>query len=874
MSNLRATLRLQIHNEFTLYDACEHIDYYHSLGISHLYLSPLFESRHGSNHGYDTIDYNRISQERGGEPGLLALSHAAHTRNMGLILDIVPNHMAVGSENKWWQDVLTWGRSSDYASFFDIDWDATQHRPENTILLPFLDRPYGLALNDGLLTLFYNEEKEYFYIQHHEHCFPICPDHLPLPSKNDVGAEKWYNSIQSTLDVYNDNATDLHNLLEKQNYRLAWWRVADETINWRRFFNITELVALNIQNDFVFDTVHSYALTLYEQGVIDGFRVDHIDGLAQPGYYCQRLREEMAKRKAVRPSSSPEAPILYVEKILEPEEKLPPTWQVTGTTGYDFLEEISLLLHDNSGEKALESLWKEVAPSWSDYATESQNARIEVAESLLCGATDNLIDHLYRLTRQDITLRDFTKREVRLIVIKLLSLIRIYRTYNADEFGKNRSLSAHSGNQNIFLEQAHKELKTKIPSRLSPLLNWLNEKLAGKGDDWKRVQAFEHLSAPLAAKAIEDTVFYRYGRLLSRNDVGTDPAQFSISSTQFHQAMQSRKTNSPQSMLTTATHDHKRGEDARARLAVLSSLSSEWREAVSRWSTLNKVHRGKNGPDSRDELILYQTLLGTWPLEQTIPDASFKKRILGWQIKAIREAKRHGSWTDPDKDYEADCTAFIEKILTHEPFLADFTLFFQKIAPAGALNSLAQTVLRFTVPGVADTYQGTEWWDFSLVDPDNRQAVDYKSRKKALLRHESFSQTAQHWKDGIIKQILIQKILKFRQNFPELFSEGDYIPITLKPIFKNSLFCFSRQEGNNKTLVLVPKHGFLLKPESIDLSTLDYVKTNDEIIENTEHEWKSILWNNVKITKDGTLAIPDSCRYFPIDILIPSAQIS
>ena len=873
MTTLRATLRLQIHKDFTLYDACEHIDYYKELGISHLYLSPLFEARPGSSHGYDTIDYSRISQERGGDAGLLQLSKAAHARGIGLILDIVPNHMAVGADNRWWQDVLTWGRSSRYAPFFDIDWSETRHRPGNTILLPFLDRPYGEALKDGLLILYYDAEKASFSIRHYEHSFPICPEHLSLDTKNNCGPEELHNSTQNILDFYNipskEQRERLHTLLEKQCYRLAWWRVADETINWRRFFNITDLIALNIDKDFVFDAVHAYALTLYEHGVIDGFRVDHVDGLALPGHYCQHLRQEMQQRNAFRPSLSPEEPILFIEKILADGEKLPSAWQVTGTTGYDFLEEVSLLLHDDSGEDCLTALWAETAPDWSGYGAESQSARIEVAETLLSGATDNFIATLYCLTRQDITLRDFTERNVRLLITTLLSLLHIYRTYSADNLNQTGYLSPISGNQTIFLEHAYEQLTKKMPIRLSPLLNWIREKLAGKYNDHEIVRSFEHLSAPLAAKAIEDTVFYRYGRLLSRNDVGTDPAHFSMSSAQFHQAMRARRKHYPDSMLATATHDHKRGEDARARLAVLSSCSSEWSEVVATWSTINAPLKGQYGPDKIDELILYQTLIGAWPLEQISPSVSFKERVSAWQIKAIREAKRHGSWADPDENYETDCLKFIEKVFQHEPFLIEFNLFFQKIAPAGALNGLTQTLLRFTVPGVPDTYQGTEWWDFSLVDPDNRKAVDYKARSKALLGKKPFWQAAKHWENGHIKQILIQKILEIRGLWPSLFAEGDYSSITVEANFAKSLVSFVRHTTTEKILILAPKHGFLLNPDSIDLNTLDFLQSGRKIIEKTEYTWKSILWENVCIRRSGEVTIPPSCRYFPVDILVP-----
>ncbi|MCG0995820.1 malto-oligosyltrehalose synthase [Acetobacter indonesiensis] len=862
MNTVRATMRLQIHKEFTLYDAYEHVDYYDALGISHLYLSPLFTARPGSMHGYDTLNYNEISEERGGEKALRKLVAKLRSRHMGIILDIVPNHMAVGPGNIWWDDVLKNGRTSQYADFFDIDWSTGNHTPENTVLLPFLDRPYGDALENGLIELIYNPEKKEFFISHYDHCFPVNQKLSTAPD------------VTETLNYY-DNKTDsgkkrLHTLLEKQHYRLACWRCADETVNWRRFFNITELVALKVENQPVFQAVHDYAFLLYEQGLVDGFRVDHVDGLTQPGQYCNWLKREMDQHNNRRPIDALKGDILYIEKILARHENLPANWKTDGTTGYDFLDQVNLLLHYPDGEERLDNIWKDCCPLWKGYEKESISAKNEIVETLLLGSTNKIVALLYEYAGKDLYQRDYTKKDVRETLKSLLGHLHIYRTYASDD-AENIRVKTEYKSQNTFLEQAIETATKYLPSRLPPLLSWIVTQISNPiNAETKQIrQTFEHLSAPLTAKAIEDTLFYRYGRLLSRNDVGTEPKVFSSSVEEFHNTMKRREQETPMAMLATATHDHKRGEDSRARLAVISAESELWDRKINEWRQYNTKYKTNHAPDDVDELILYQTLVGVWPLEKITTMNTLEKRVSEWQIKAIREAKRHGTWADPDANYEKSCLNFLHGILEEKNFLSSFSSFFDKIAPIAAINSLTQIILKLTAPGVPDIYQGTEKWDFSLVDPDNRRPVDYEDRKSTLLIDENFEQTAQHWQDGNIKQFLIKTLLNIRKEHTNLFKKSSYVPIQNINQNEIKLISYLRKNEKQEILILAPVNSSVKTPDHMTLSCRNYLKNTIHFENLDKNKWISELWKNVSIDETGTLHIPDDTEYFPIDIFIP-----
>jgi (1->4)-alpha-D-glucan 1-alpha-D-glucosylmutase len=886
----RATVRLQFHAGFTLDDAAAQVDYFADLGISHIYASPLLTARPGSTHGYDTLDYGRVNPELGGYDALVRLVARLRGRSMGLILDIVPNHMAVGgSGNPWWEDVLAWGRASRHAHMFDIDWAPPDDTVRDRVLAPFLAGPYGDCLAKGELVLRHDSRDGRFACWHYEHCFPICPQHYAdLLGADDVSPPiadllgtlraatpdaaaaclpvlaDWARTPEGRAAI--DRATArftpatvagrarLHALLERQHYRLAWWRTAGDIINWRRFFDITGLAGLRVECPDVFDAVHGTIIALYAQGLIDGVRVDHIDGLACPGAYCARLRHALAavasRRSPDIPPGPDGGPALYVEKILAEGERLPVCWGVDGTTGYDFLEQVDVLLHDPRGEGAVDDLWVWGAGGATSFDAEQRAAREMILDHTLGAELARLVHVLVGLARRDPRTRDFTPAALARVLRRILVEFPVYRTYAGDGHASDGPPSARGAGDRV-LHDACRAARVGLAPAQFPVLAWLERQLGGGGGPPVAAEAaeavrdaiicFEHLTAPLAAKAVEDTSFYRYGRLLSRNDVGTHPGRFAGTVAAFHVANVARQRDWPRAMLATATHDHKRGEDARARLAVLSERGHDWARIAMDWSAQNAARRPRlqgrpqdgtapgrppdRAPDRADELILYQALIGAWPMTDAPPHTKatpdFRDRMAAWQVKALREAKRHTSWTDPDPAYEDACRAFLDALLSAEAsnaFLPLLDGFVGQIAPAGALNGLAQTLLRLTSPGVPDLYQGCEFWDLSLVDPDNRRPVDFAARSAAWAAGGDCASLAPHWRDGRVKQALIGAVLQFRAANPALFIDGAYHPIRVTGPRRRHLVAFTRTLDGMAVLVLAPRLTAGLSPDPADLS--------------------------------------------------------
>ena len=853
MIHLRATARLQFNKDFTLDDAQELVPYLHRLGISHIYASPLLKSRPGSMHGYDIVDHNAINPELGGEPALRRLVDELRRHEMGLILDIVPNHMGVGgSDNAWWLDVLEWGRASPFAEFFDIDWDPPDASLRGRLLAPFLGKPYGECLEEGELQLRFDDQDGRLCVDYYEHRFPITPrDYAsvlltagpPLeevarafadvqPSgreavrrqaehaREDLRAPELRPAIDEVLRVYDAKTPVgrelLHRLLERQHYRLAWWRAAADEINWRRFFDINSLAGIRVELPNVFDATHDYVLKLYAEGLIDGVRIDHVDGLADPRGYCRKLRRRLQATAADRPSDLPDQPaVLWVEKIRAAHERLPTEWMTDGTTGYDFMGQVSGLLHDSRGEAPLTQLWTSLTRRPADFEEEARAARRQILASALASETLATAVGLHRIARRDPKTRDFTLTSVYRAMVEILVHFHVYRIY--------AGLGGISEADARELEWAMAGARRTVRSVDRPILELLGRWLAGDGiravpagtrrSEWLRAMVrFQQLSAPTAAKAVEDTAFYRYGRLLSRNEVGADPGHFAVTSSAFHAANRERRRYYPRALLATATHDHKRGEDVRARLAVLSEIPEEWESALARWTRLNAPLKrevdGMLAPDAADELMLYQTLVGAWPLDLSPDDRqaleTYAQRLEVWQEKALREAKRRSEWVAPNTDYESACRDFLTQLLDPERparlvyELADFAA---RIAPAGALNGLAQTVLRMTSPGVPDLYQGTEFWDLSLVDPDNRRPVDYDARRVALAAEASPSDLLESWKDGRIKQLLIARTLALRARVPDLFMVGGYQPLRIDGGLSEHIFAFVRMHEEQAVIV-------------------------------------------------------------------------
>jgi (1->4)-alpha-D-glucan 1-alpha-D-glucosylmutase len=739
---VRSTYRLQLHKGFTFADAEAVVPYLARLGISHLYASPITNAQPGSTHGYDVTDPTRVNPELGGEEGLRSLCAALKREGLGLIIDIVPNHMGIaGGNNAYWQDVLEKGPASPYAGFFDIDWG-------DKLLLPFLGEPLEEALGKGALRIERNGDS----------VAVVAYGSTPYPIRREDHPEALEHLGKAPP----------RDLLERQHWRLAWWRTGNDELNWRRFFTITELAGLRAEDEAVFEATHALYFRLWDEKLIDGVRIDHIDGLADPATYLDRLRRRM-------PGS-----YIVVEKILGPGEPLPPEWPVEGTSGYDFMEQVSALLHDPAGEAPLTDLWAQVSGRPPEFAAEELAARRQMLSWEFEGQLASCVWAFKQLASSAPETAALTGGMLRRAIERLLWTFPVYRTYGPDAPESDRRTR----------DIARARALLVAPPGEAPVIERILCWLAGEGPGEAElmrdaVRRFQQLSAPIAAKAVEDTAFYRYGRLLSRNDVGFEPAHFASSPADFHAQMAARAELLPRSMLATATHDHKRGEDVRARLAVTSEIAEEWRSAVERWNKVADADR--SGVAADDIYQLYQMLAGAWPARLD----GFAERIIAWQQKALREAKLRSSWAAPDEDYEATARAFVETILRSEKFVREMAAFVERIRPAAEANGLVQAFLRCTAPGVPDLYQGTEYEDLSLVDPDNRRPVDFDARTSALdALADSYSAR---------KQALIAKVLRLRQDRPHLW-EGGWEKVEVSGVRAAHVIAFTRRAGGELLL--------------------------------------------------------------------------
>lgn len=901
MSQVRATLRLQFNHQFTFADAKKLIPYFSQLGISHIYSSPILKSRDDSMHGYDLVDPNLVNPQLGGEEGLIDFVEELKRYGMGLIVDIVPNHMAVGGNaNPWWLDLLKWGRYSDYANFFDVQWQSPNPALRGMLLVPFLRDDYGIVLRDGDIELHFDKNTGEFYFRHGEHRFPLCPlslHHILFHSQEEAirqiaheleFLDQVFNNlalkfmpelkaqaarlegqlaqlatyphllqeIKSLLKLYKVNShraqsnpvdsnsrnttilrepepNALHELLELQHYRLASWRTAPDDINWRRFFDVNDLGGIRVERQEVFEAVHRKIFELIEQGIIHGLRIDHIDGLANPRAYCRKLRRRILKilprEKLSTDNSGLEPPAfpIYVEKILSGDEQLNKDWQVDGTTGYEFMNSVSLIQHDTQGYLSLASLWSELTDRGPSFRQEIKKARRLVLSSLLAGDLEIVAQEVVAIARRNLMTRDITLNAVRRCLTELVVNFPVYRTYIT-------TMGRHYPQDREYFHQAYEQAKTALVETDWPVLDYLNLWLGGEplcklpvGEERqlrkKATARFQQLTSPTAAKAVEDTACYRSAILLSRNDVGFNPHKFSQTVNDFHHQQLTRSQEFSNNLLLTASHDHKRGEDTRARIAVISERADWFREKVHAWfdeaTGLRRICDDKPAPSAGDELILYQTLLGTWPLDLDTKNQAeidhYRDRLVAWQRKAIREAKLESFWSAPNDAYENACEYFLNELLTspNAQYLRDdIVQAAREIAPAGVINALAQMLLRLTSPGIPDLYQGTEFWDFSLVEPDNRQAVDYAARISALQhQHNYFSdELLDNWQDGRIKQWLIQRTLTLRKQYADLFAYGDYQPLEVEGERANKVVAFLREYKGLCLIVIIPRLTFEL----------------------------------------------------------------
>ena len=917
---LRASQRLQFHKGFTLDDAVALVPYFAQLGISHLYASPLLSARAGSMHGYDVVDPTTVNPELGGEAALRRLVAALRQHDMGLILDIVSNHMAVGgADNPWWLDLLEWGRLSPYCEFFDIQWHSPDPLLKGQLLMPFLASDYGEALQTGTLTLHFDAAHGSFSVEHYEHRFPICPqdyatilgaDELlkPLADRfstlayqSDAYAEAaWLKqalaeratdnavrqAIEQRLGTFDARQPEgfqrLHGLLEQQAYRLASWRTAADDINWRRFFDVNDLGGLRVERSAVFEATHGKIFELISQGLVDGLRIDHIDGLADPRGYCRKLRRRVD-------TLSPERHLpIFVEKILGEGETLREDWQVDGTTGYEFMNQLSLLQHRPQGFATLAELWTRHSERPSAFIEEAWLARRQILNGSLAGDFESVAQALLQVARDDVMSRDLTLGAIRRALQELIVHFPVYRTYI--------SACGRSERDDTFFLQALAGARSTLSEGDWPVLDNLEKWLGGQpwrnrplGRERKLLKhacvRFQQLTSPAAAKAVEDTAFYRSAVLLSRNDVGFSTEQFSAPLADFHAANQQRLQAFPDNLLATATHDHKRGEDSRARLAVLSECAGWYAEQVTHWRRLAAPLRNDaSSPSAGDELILYQVLLSSWPLDLHLDDRpaleAYQQRLWQWQQKALREAKLQSSWSAPNEAYEQGVETFLTRLLLSDAGRALRTAIgaaAQAIAPAGALNGLAQSLLRVTVPGVPDLYQGNEFWDFSLVDPDNRRPVDFNARQHALATPPDIGKLLFNWRDGRIKQALIAQVLALRKADPELFHRGSYTPLDVVGRHAEHVVAFCREYQGKRALVVVPRWPYRLLENGV------HPQVNARVWGDTRvklpfaaptENWKG-LFHTRAVTPDKELLISTALGDFPVNVFIdPDDQSS
>lgn len=738
----RATYRLQFHEGFTLAQALALVSYLHELGVSHIYASPLFKARPHSTHGYDACDFSQLNPELGTEADLEELARALRVHGMGIVLDITPNHMGMGGpENRWWWDVLAHGPESPFANYFDIDWHPPDPRLEGKVLVPVLGDRYGRVLAKHELQFEFHDGDG--LLRYGENVFPINAPSL--------------RAVKAGAEELNANPGALDALMERQFYRLAWFGRGDTDLNYRRFCNIATLPGICVENEQVFNEVTGLARRWLQRGWLDGLRVDHLDGLHDPEQFLRRLR-------AIAPNAW-----IVVEKILGPDEPLPATWPVAGTTGYDFLNRVSGLFVDSQGGKMLADLYFVVGGNASGYAKLACDKKRFVLQTLLMAEVERLTGLLLRAAAASGGGCDFASAELSAAIIELAACFPIYRTYARP--GQGPLNDADAGHVSEATEAA-KRNRPDLPPELFGYLSCLLLLKQGGELEGDFVARFQQLTAAVAAKGVEDTAFYCFNRFVALNEVGGNPEHFGTSVNEFHQFCRCQQAHWPASMLATSTHDTKRSEDVRARLCLLSEIPRIWRETVSRWFAMNRRHRRHGWPDSNAEYLYYQTLVGAWPLPV--------ERAVAYMQKAAHEAKEHTFVGENNTEYESALRDFVTATLADPEFVADVESFVAPLIKPGCVNSMAQTLLKLAAPGVPDIYQGSELWDLSLVDPDNRRPVDFALRQQLMSRVAGLSaeEAWREWQSGLPKLWLIRRVLNLRSQRPDLFAaSASYEPL-------------------------------------------------------------------------------------------------
>jgi (1->4)-alpha-D-glucan 1-alpha-D-glucosylmutase len=778
----RATYRLQFNKDFTLAQARTLVPYLSELGISHIYASPLLKAVKGSAHGYDVSDFQELNPEIGTSEDLQALHEELMRHQMGLILDIVPNHMGIdGPDNRWWLSVMTLGQKSEYARCFDIDWNPSDPRLRGKVALPILAERYNEALLCGRIQLTGKDES--LHLQIGDRTLPVSPESAAFVMRRaDELVKDKPRGIQAALAEVNGSNVALDEFVEKQNYRLISWRDANSVLNYRRFFTITGLAGIRIEEEWVFDQVFGLVKEWLDRGLVNGLRVDHIDGLRLPDQFLRRLRK-------LAPSVW-----IVVEKILETGESLQSRWPIDGTTGYDFLNNLNSVFIDPKGEKPLTDFYREFTGDASNFSDIVRDKKRSILNNELAAETNRLTDLLVRISAEHWEVRDCARSELRDAWTELAICLPVYRTYTEPrgnpEVSNTDARLIHQTADSA--RQHHSDLPAELFDFIEDLL--LLRRRGKLEEDF--VLRFQQLTGPVMAKAVEDTAFYCYPRFAPLNEVGGDPNQFGISALRFHQLCQEQQKAWPSSMLATATHDTKWGGDVRARLAVLSERPQQWIEAVRRWSAMNQGKRSENMPDRKIEYLFYQALVGAWPLS--------KDRAAAYIEKAAREAKERTGWQQRVQPYEEALRRFVTESMDDNKFMSDVENFVSQIADAGWVNSLAQTLVKMTAPGVPDFYQGSELWDLFLTDPDNRRSVDFDLRAGLLKKAKKLSAEeawAQH-ESGLAKLWLIRKGLELRRRSESLGNGAKYEPLAVHGTKAGHVLAFMRARN---VITIVPR---------------------------------------------------------------------
>ena len=876
------TYRLQFNRWFTFAQAREIVPYLHALGVSDDYASPYFQAGANSLHGYDITDHNKLNAAIGSREEYDSWIAELHAHSMGQVLDFVPNHVGIAdSLNTWWMDVLENGPSSRYAPYFDIDWHPLKSDLHDKVLLPILSDQYGRVLERGELQVRFEEGT--FYLLYGERRLPLAPgtyryildvalqnlaehkeedfyaelqsiltalEYLPKRTETDpkriaerirekeiikrrlerrcVEAPQVQQAIEKALAKINGEPGDprsfdaLDELLNAQSYRLAFWRVAAEEINYRRFFDVNDLAAIRIELPKVFDTVHRLVLDLVRTGAVTGLRIDHPDGLYLPREYFEKLQQRCAKALGIALPQDGRAMYMLAEKILTGSETLRKDWLVHGTTGYDFASQVGQLLVDSSAETAITKAFHRFIDHSLPFGHLIYAKKLQVTKLALANDVDVLGSMLDRLSEQNRWYRDFTLEALARAVRETIACFPVYRTYLAP----GRPVSEEDRQ---VIERAIGAAKRRNPAIEESIFNFLRDVLLFRFPENLDAEAraahthfvlkFQQATGPIMAKGLEDTVFYIYNRLAALNEVGGEPQQFGISIEAFHERNLYRQRNWPATLLATSTHDTKRSEDVRARMLAISDMPELWQRSLQRWRTANRRWKrtinDAEAPDANEEYLLYQTLLGTWPIRASgepegVATAEYTERIQAYMAKALHEAKINTSWIQPNEEWDATMRDFVAKILDPSPrnkFLPGFLPVAQEIARLGAINSLAQTLLKLTSPGVPDIYQGNEVWDYSLVDPDNRRPVDYKQRRDMLeaLPTATIDELLRNWPDGRIKMFLTQRLLQFRREHVYLFHRGEYLPLRASGTLAECCVSFARELAGKWIIVIAPR---------------------------------------------------------------------